>query len=55
MDQLSDLSYLNAVVCEVLRLHAPIPNIIRVAMKDDVVPLDTPLVDKKGVTQNSIK
>ena len=55
MNQLSNLNYLDAVLREVLRLYTPIPNTIRVATKDDIIPLDTPFVDKKGVTRNSIK
>lgn len=55
MDQLSNLSYLDAVLREALRLHAPVQNTLRAAMEDDIVPLDTPFIDKNGVTQNSIK
>lgn len=55
MDQLSELRYLDAVVREVLRIHPPVPNTVRVAMKDDTISLDTPFVDKNGVTQHSIK
>ena len=55
MNQLSNLNYLDAVLREVLRLYTPIPNSIRVATKDDIIPLDTPFVDKNGVTRNSIK
>ncbi|KAG2131029.1 cytochrome P450 [Suillus clintonianus] len=55
MDELMALSYLDAVVRETLRLHAPVPNTIRIAMKDDVLPLDTPFTDKYGVIHDGIK
>jgi|SRR5882762_1381779 len=51
MEGLVGLPYLDAVVHETLRLHSPIAIIIKVAMKDDVVPLDIPYNDKKGDTQ----
>ena len=55
MDELSALSYLDAVVRETLRVHSPVPSTIRVAMEDDVIPLNTPFVDKNGQTQHGIK
>ena len=48
MDELNSLSYLDSVVRETLRIHAPVAGTMRVAVKDDVVPLGTPFVDKKG-------
>ncbi|EMD31784.1 hypothetical protein CERSUDRAFT_119362 [Gelatoporia subvermispora B] len=42
------LPYLDAVVQETLRLHAPLPEFNRVALADDVVPLSTPLQTSKG-------
>lgn len=54
MDELNSLPYLDAVVRETLRIHAPVPSTIRVAVKDDVVPLGTPFVDKKGKVRDSI-
>ncbi|KAG2353762.1 cytochrome P450 [Suillus spraguei] len=55
MDELVALSYLDAVVRETLRLHAPVPSTVRIAMKDDILPVDTPFTDKYGVVQDGIK
>lgn len=55
MDELVELSYLDAVVRETLRLHAPVPSTVRVAMKDDILPVDTPFTDKYGVVHDGIK
>ncbi|KAI0736247.1 cytochrome P450 [Fomitopsis betulina] len=48
MDELNALPYLDAVVRETMRLHAPVPSSIRIAMRDDVIPLNTPYVDVHG-------
>lgn len=55
MDELNELPYLEAVVRETMRVHAPVPSTIRVAMTDDVIPLDTPFVDVHGQVQDSIR
>jgi cytochrome P450 len=55
MDELSTLPYLDTVVRETLRVHSPVPSTIRIAMKDDIIPLNTPFVDKNGETQLGIK
>lgn len=55
MDELVALSYLDAVVRETLRLHAPVPSTVRIAMKDDILPVDTPFTDKYGVVHDGIK
>ncbi|KAI0329989.1 cytochrome P450 [Cubamyces sp. BRFM 1775] len=55
MDELNSLPYLDAVVRETLRVHAPVPTTIRVAMKDDVIPVGEPFVDRNGQVQDSIK
>ena len=55
MDELMALPYLDAVVRETLRVHSPIPSIERVAMKDDVLPVEKPYTDKNGVVHNSIR
>jgi cytochrome P450 len=55
MEELSALPYLDAVVRETLRVHSPVPSTIRVAMEDDVIPLNTPFVDKNGKTQHGIR
>lgn len=55
MDELNDLPYLEHVVRESLRLYSPVTAGMREAMKDDVIPLDTPIIDRHGKTQHSIK
>lgn len=54
LNALDKLPVLDAVVRETLRLHAPVPSTIRVAVRDDVVPLSKPYVDKHGRAQDSI-
>ncbi|KAJ6454287.1 cytochrome P450 [Mycena vitilis] len=54
-DQLvSELPYLDAVVMEILRLHPPVTETLRVAAQDDVIPLGTPVVTPSGETISSI-
>ena len=55
MDELNALPYLGAVVREVMRLHPPVPCTMRVAMKDDVLPLNEPVIDRRGVLRDSIR
>ena len=55
MDELAALPYLDAVVKESLRLHAPVPMSDRVAMKDDLIPVSAPYVDRFGKSQDHIK
>ncbi|KAJ7679608.1 cytochrome P450 [Mycena rosella] len=55
MDELNELKYLDCVVRETLRVHAPVPSTSRVAMRDDVVPLSTPFADVHGVVHNTIR
>ncbi|KAG1855644.1 cytochrome P450 [Suillus subalutaceus] len=55
MDELIALPYLDAVVRETLRLHAPVPSTVRIAMKDDILPVDKPFTDKYGVVHDGIK
>lgn len=54
-DELNSLPFLDAVVRETLRLHAAVPNSIRIAMHDDVIPLSKPIVDKHGVMREEIR
>jgi len=55
MDELSALPYLDMVVKEVMRFHSPVPMTMRTAMNDDVIPLNTPFVDRHGVTRDSVR
>ena len=55
MDELNSLPYLDAVVREIARVHPPVPETIRVAMKDDVLPLNSPITDKNGVVRDSLR
>ncbi|KAF9236874.1 cytochrome P450 [Melanogaster broomeanus] len=55
MDDLMALPYLDAVVRETLRVHAPVPSTVRVAVKDDVLPLEKPFTDKHGVVHDGIR
>lgn len=54
MDELNSLPYLDAVVRETLRVHSPVPNSSRIAVKDDILPLSKPVVDRYGKTHDSI-
>jgi cytochrome P450 len=54
MDELQALPYLDAVVRETMRVHAPVPNTIRIAKRDDVIPLDEPFVDRNGESRTEI-
>ncbi|KAG2048815.1 cytochrome P450 [Suillus hirtellus] len=43
-DQLkANLPYLDAIIHEILRLHPPVPEFVRLAAADDVIPLSTPV------------
>ena len=55
MDELNALPYLDMVIRESLRLHAPVPASIRVPVKDDVIPVSAPFTDRNGDVQDSIK
>ncbi|KAH9851382.1 cytochrome P450 [Lenzites betulinus] len=55
MEELSALPYLDKVVRETLRLHAPITSLVREARRDDVIPLSKPLVDRYGKTHHEIR
>ncbi|KAJ7154082.1 cytochrome P450 [Mycena filopes] len=55
MDELNALPYLDWVVRETLRVHAPVPSTGRIAMRDDIIPLGTPFTDLKGKIHDSIR
>lgn len=48
MDELNALPYLDMVVKETLRHHAPVPATNRTVVHDDIIPLDTPFTDRNG-------
>ena len=54
-DDLVKLPYLDAVVREALRLHAPVTSTMRVAGRDDVVPVARPFVDRRGRACDAIR
>ncbi|KAF7976465.1 hypothetical protein HWV62_6723 [Athelia sp. TMB] len=55
MEQLDKLSYLECVVRETMRVYAPVPVAARYAMQDDVIPLEQPFVDTKGVEHHEFR
>jgi cytochrome P450 len=54
MDELNALPYLDHVVRETMRVHAPVPATMRTAMQDDILPLNNPITDKKGKVHTTI-
>ena len=55
MDELNAFPYLEAVVRETLRIYSPVSATVRIASKDDVIPLDRPYVDTKGNVRDHIQ
>ncbi|KAH7882875.1 cytochrome P450 [Phlebopus sp. FC_14] len=55
MDDLMALPVLDAVVRETLRVYAPVPATLRIAMKNDVLPLETPFTGNDGLLYNSVR
>jgi len=54
-DQLkANLPYLDAIVHEILRLHPPVPEFIRLAAVDDVIPLSKPVRTVSGNMTDNI-
>ncbi|KAF7338939.1 Cytochrome P450 [Mycena venus] len=54
MEQLNSLPYLENVVREILRVHAPVPSLERIATQDDVLPLSKPYIDKAGRSYDTL-
>ncbi|KAJ7144242.1 cytochrome P450 [Mycena epipterygia] len=54
LDALNSLPYLDKVVREVMRVHAPVVFTRRMAMQDDIIPFGTPYTDTLGVKHESI-
>ncbi|KAJ7143819.1 cytochrome P450 [Mycena epipterygia] len=54
MDELNSLPYLENVMRETMRVHAPVGFTIRMAMDDDVVPLSKSYVDRRGKVYDTI-
>lgn len=55
MDELNSLPYLDAVVRETLRFHAPAPSTMRLPVDDDILPLQTPVVDTLGIAHHELR
>ncbi|KAF8202811.1 cytochrome P450 [Mycena galopus ATCC 62051] len=54
MEELNSLPYLEQVVRETMRVHAPVVHTQRMAMEDNLLPLSKPYIDKKGKSHNSL-
>ncbi|KAI0768801.1 cytochrome P450 [Trametes elegans] len=54
MEELSAFPYLDGVVRETLRLHAPVTMLIREAKKDDALPVSEPYTDRFGKVHTDI-
>jgi cytochrome P450 len=48
------LPLLDAVIRETLRLHAPVSDTVRSAIKDDILPLSKPFVAVNGKVQDTV-
>ncbi|EPS98029.1 hypothetical protein FOMPIDRAFT_1024830 [Fomitopsis schrenkii] len=55
MNELNALPYLDAVVREILRVHAPVRATGRIAAKDNIIPLSIPITDRYGWTHDHYK
>jgi len=53
-DFTSALPYLDSVLREILRLHPPVTQLIRIAEEDDILPLATHIKDASGAQKESI-
>ncbi|KAH9835188.1 cytochrome P450 [Rhodofomes roseus] len=55
MEELNALPYLDAVVRETLRVHAPVRATGRRSTQDDILPLSEPVTDRNGRVHHQIK
>lgn len=55
MDELNGLTYLDHVVRETMRIHAPVTSTLRIATHDDVIPTDHEWTDRHGVTRHEVR
>lgn len=55
LDELNSVPYLDCVVRETLRVHAPVQSSERVALADDIIPLAQPYTDMHGNTHDTIR
>ncbi|KAA1474441.1 cytochrome P450 [Dentipellis sp. KUC8613] len=55
MEQLNAMPYLDAVLRESMRVHSPVAESERVAVKDCVIPVDSEYVDRFGKTRREIR
>jgi cytochrome P450 len=54
-EDIQKLEFLDAVVKEGLRLHPPSPQTERVVLRDDVIPLSTPIKGADGKMINFVR
>jgi cytochrome P450 len=54
MDQLNALPYLDKVIHESLRYHSVVGFVERVALQDDVIPVETPYKNRHGQMRDYI-
>jgi cytochrome P450 len=55
LESLNGLTYLDAVVREILRYHPPVSISVREAQKDDVIPLENGFVGRDGKFKDHIE